>query len=179
MHRPFCLPYGHRPANFRVMSTPSHTFLDVTLYPHRSLGRRGFTWVMLIIGGISLITGVGFMLAGAWPVIGFLGLEVLLVWWFFRVSYRSAGICEHIQLFTDELRITRDLPNGTSSSVTYQPYWAQVELKTLPDGDTRLFVGSHGKRTIIGAFLSADERAAFADVLQDGIARSRSPRHAT
>ena len=54
------------------------------LTPHRSLSPTGFLIFMAVLGGISFVTGMVFLLAGAWPVFGFLGLDVLLVYWAFR-----------------------------------------------------------------------------------------------
>ena len=54
------------------------TIFSAVLTPHRSLSRGGFIVLMLVLGGISLATGIVFLLAGAWPVFGFCGLDVLL-----------------------------------------------------------------------------------------------------
>ena len=53
----------------------------IHLYPHRSLTRRGFTILMGSIALISFLAGIGFLLIGAWPVLGFFGLDVVLIWW--------------------------------------------------------------------------------------------------
>jgi hypothetical protein len=60
--------------------------------PHRSLGPRGFLIFMLCLGGLSFIAGVIFVSLGAWPVFGFFGLDVLLVYFAFRAKYRSARL---------------------------------------------------------------------------------------
>ena len=53
------------------------TIFSAMLTPHRSLGRVGFLILMLLFGGISFITGILFLLLGAWPVLGYYGLDVL------------------------------------------------------------------------------------------------------
>ena len=67
----------------------STVYLDAVLEPPRSLSTRGFNRVMMVLGGFSFVTGLGFLLAGAWPVAGFMGLEVLALWMVFRWSFRS------------------------------------------------------------------------------------------
>src|SRR5262249_29210428 len=52
---------------------------SAVLTPHRSLSRKGFLALMLVAGGASLALGTTFLLAGAWPVVGFCGLDVLLL----------------------------------------------------------------------------------------------------
>ena len=43
---------------------------------------------MVAIGAVSFVAGVVFLLMGAWPVFGFFGLDVLLLYWAFRLNYR-------------------------------------------------------------------------------------------
>ena len=52
------------------------TLFSATLTPHRSLGRTGFVILMLAVGGVSFVAGLVFLIAGAWPVFGFFGLDV-------------------------------------------------------------------------------------------------------
>ena len=70
------------------------TIFSATLTPHRSLGHIGFLVLMLLFGGVSFITGVLFLVIGAWPVFGFFGLDVLLLYWAFRLNYRHAEAYE-------------------------------------------------------------------------------------
>ena len=39
-----------------------------------------------------------FLIVGAWPVFGFFGLDVLLIYWAFRVNYRAAAAYEEISV---------------------------------------------------------------------------------
>ena len=63
---------------------------EARLSPHRSLSFTGFTILMLVLAGISLAIGITFLMMGAWPVFGFFGLDVALVWLAFRANYREA-----------------------------------------------------------------------------------------
>src|SRR5437588_1476045 len=67
-------------------ATPEPALFSALLTPHRSLSSAGFFVVMGLIAGISFVGGVVFLIAGAWPVIGFLGLDVALEYWAFRRS---------------------------------------------------------------------------------------------
>ena len=73
------------------------TLFSAIITPHRSLSARGFLLVMALVGGMSFIGGMFFFLMGAWPVIGFLGLDVLLVYWAFRANYRAAAAFEEVR----------------------------------------------------------------------------------
>ena len=61
----------------------------ITLYPYRSLSKIGFFILMLVLGIISFIAGITFMIKGAWPVFGFFGLDVLLIYIFFKINFKS------------------------------------------------------------------------------------------
>src|ERR1700732_651676 len=77
------------------------------LHPHRSLGPTGFLVLMLAIGGVSFVTGMVFLLMGAWPVFGFFGLDVALVYLAFRLNYRTARQSETIRLADDVFSVER------------------------------------------------------------------------
>ena len=58
-----------------------------TLTPHRSLTRQGFVILMSAIAGLSFGIGLFFYIIGAWPVVGFMGLDVVLIWWAFSKNF--------------------------------------------------------------------------------------------
>src|SRR3546814_15431204 len=58
---------------------PGAALFDAELRPHRSLSPRGFLLLMASVCAFSFAGGLAFYLAGAWPVIGFLGADVLLI----------------------------------------------------------------------------------------------------
>src|SRR5262245_64239358 len=66
------------------------------LTPHRSLTPRGLAIVIGVIGACCFITGTVFYIAGAWPVIGFMGLDVALIYLAFRINNRQARAFEEI-----------------------------------------------------------------------------------
>src|SRR5258705_8068255 len=66
------------------------------LTPHRSLNRTGFLVLMAFLSTVSFAAGLAFLLMGAWPVLGFFGLDVLAIYWAFRVNFRRARATEEI-----------------------------------------------------------------------------------
>src|SRR6201988_197829 len=88
------------------------TNFSAVLTPKTPLSRKGFRIVMLILGSMSFTIGLYFLRVGAWPVFGFLGLDVLLVYWAFRVNYRSAAAYEEVTVTPSELRLRRVSPPG-------------------------------------------------------------------
>ena len=146
------------------------------LHPHRSLGPRGFLVLMLAFGSVSFVTGMVFLLMGAWPVMGFLGLDVALVYIAFKLNYRSGRQYETIELTPDTLTVTRVHPSGKRESFDFNPYWVRVFVAEGPQGRTDLRLTSHGREFSFGRFLTDDERRDFSDVLTGALVDSRSGR---
>ena len=117
---------------------------------------------MLGVGALSLIIGTGLYLAGAWPVFGFLGLDVLLVYLALKASYRDARISETLELNDRELIVERIGARGDSDRRSFQPAWLRVELAEPVLPDTPLLLQSHGRSFAIASFLGPAERRAVA-----------------
>jgi uncharacterized membrane protein len=148
---------------------------DAVLQPHRSLSPRGFTILMILLGIVSFTAGISFISIGAWPVCGFFGLDVGLVYLAFKLNYRAARNYETVQLTESVLRIARGGPSGVRESHSFQPHWVRVEMDDPPEHASQLRLTSHGRRVIVGSFLSPEERADFARALKAELERLRQP----
>src|SRR3954463_1302775 len=95
------------------------------LRPHRALGRKGFLVLMGFVGTVSFGAGMAFLLMGAWPVFGFFGLDVLAIWWAFRLYDRRARAVEEITVTPSELRVRRVSPRGDVTEWVVNPLWVQ------------------------------------------------------
>ncbi|MCW4117064.1 DUF2244 domain-containing protein [Aurantimonas sp. MSK8Z-1] len=133
------------------------------LVPYRSLGRRGFSILMLGFGAVSLISGIAFLMRGAWPVFGFFGLDVLLVWLAFRASYRSARAREEVAVSRTDLSIRKISARGVVREAHYNPFWTRFLVRRHDEyGITHMAVRGEGRSTEIGAFLNPEDRESFA-----------------
>ena len=136
------------------------------LTPHRSLGRTGFLALMLFLSIVSFIAGIMFLRMGAWPVFGFFCLDVLLIYWAFRVNYARARASEHLVLTPHELRLRRVSHRGHVMEWTLNPLWVQLEKTGDPEfGIERLYLVSRGRRLSIGYFLGPEEKESFSKAL--------------
>lgn len=154
------------------LAPPLH--FNALITPHRSLSARGFAILIGIVATMNFTAGMLFMAQGAWPVFGFCGLEVVLVWWAFRANYRSARAHETVQLSDEELRVRRVDAKGNARAFSFQPYWVRVALREEPDESTHLHLMSHGRELEVAAALSPHERADFARALEKALAELRS-----
>ena len=150
------------------------TIFSATLTPHRSLGRVGFLILMVLFGGISFVTGMLFLIIGAWPVLGFFGLDVLLLYWAFRLNYRHAEAYEQVTVTPSVLKVRKVSHLGRVREWALNPLWVQLDKNELEEfGIDRLFLISHGKKLTIASFLGPDEKASFARELGNALSEAR------
>lgn len=147
------------------------------LVPHRSLGPRGFLILMAAVGVVSFAAGTAFLMMGAWPVLGFFGLDVLLIYWAFRMNYRAARLYETVDLTRQKLTVTRVQPSGRRQSWEFNPYWVRLEILRRPGRACELVLTSHGRSMLVGHFLSEDEKLDFAQALERALGDCRGPTH--
>ena len=144
------------------------------LTPHRSLNRTGFLVVMAFVSVVSFAAGVAFLLMGAWPVFGFFGLDVLAIYWAFRVNFRRAKASEEIRLTPSELHVRRISHRGHVVEFTFNPLWVQLDREMHAEfGIERLYLVSKGRRIAIGSFLGAEEKERFSNALMAALQAAR------
>ena len=147
---------------------------SVVLTPQRSLGPTGFLIFMLVLGALSFVTGMVFFVAGAWPVLGFCGLDVLLVYWAFRVNYRGARAYEEVTITPSELTVRKVSHHGRVREWTLNPLWVRLHRDVHAEfGIERLFLVSRGRRLPLAGFLSPPEKESFADALAAAIGEAK------
>ena len=133
------------------------------LVPHRSLGRTGFRVLMGVLVGFWIVFGLVFLALGAWPVFGFLGLDVLAIWFAFRWNYRAARAREEVEVSRVALDIRKVTPSGRTRSWRFNPFRARFEIARHEEiGITRMAVTGEGRHVPIGAFLNPEDRESFA-----------------
>ena len=136
------------------------------LTPHRSLNRTGFVVLMTFLSAVSFAAGVAFWLMGAWPIFGFFGLDVLVIYWAFKINFRRARATEEISVTPSELRVRRVSHRGHVVEWVLNPLWVRLDQKTHAEfGIERLYLVSKGRRVAIASFLGPEEKASFSNAL--------------
>ena len=155
------------------------------LRPRCGTGPRQVRTVVAAVAGMLAFAGTGFVLAGAWPVIGFFGLEVVLLFAALSLYRRRGPAAETLRLTESALSVTRTDRRGRSSTWTFQPHWLRVSV--IEKGPKRglIELRSHGRSLLVGGFLGEDERLRLARDLTDalrplsGLAQPAVPRPRT
>jgi uncharacterized membrane protein len=157
-----------------IADTP---LFSARLTPHRSLSRNGFLVLMGLLTAISFAAGMVFLMMGAWPVFGFFGLDVLVIYWAFRLNYRRAEATEDIVVTPYEIRLRRVSHRGHAVEWTFNPLWVQLDQKIHPEfGVEKLYLVSGRRHVSVGSFLSPDEKSSFAKALLSALqAAKRGP----
>ena len=161
----------------RSASEAEPQIFSARLTPHRSLNRTGFLAVMLFLSVVSFATGLAFLMMGAWPVFGFFGLDVLVIWWAFKANFRSARAREEISVTASELRVRRVSHRGQVAEWTFNPLWVRLDLEVDEDfGLEHLYLISRGRRLQLAGFLGPEEKASFYNGLVEALnAAKRGP----
>jgi uncharacterized membrane protein len=141
------------------------------LRPNRSATLHGINVLIVLVAVIFFATGLGFTYLGAWPVAGFIGLDVVLLYVALRINHRAGNAFETVTLTEGELAITSVDHWGRRRSFALQPYWLRVNVD---EENKRVELRSHGRAVAVGAFLTPEERAEFADALSAALRRLRS-----
>lgn len=151
--------------------TPIFTAL---LRPHRSLGARGFAMLMGAFVMIWLTVGAVFVSAGAWPVFGFFGLDVLAIYLAFRANYRAARVREEVSLSRTSLDITKTAACGRAEAHTMNPFWARFRIDRHEEiGITGMAVETRGHSVPLGGFLHPGAREDFATAFGRALASAK------
>jgi uncharacterized membrane protein len=144
------------------------------LTPHRSLNRTGFLMLMVFISVVSFAAGLAFLLMGAWPVFGFFGLDLVAIYWAFRVNFMRGRASEQIWMTPSELRVRRVSHRGHAVEWVLNPLWVRLDQKTHAEfGIEKLYLVSKGRRVSIAGFLGPDEKASFANALLAALQAAR------
>ncbi|MFZ3353403.1 MAG: DUF2244 domain-containing protein [Xanthobacteraceae bacterium] len=150
------------------------TIFSAVITPHRSLSPRGFLILMLCLGAVSFVSGVVFVSMGAWPVCGFFGLDVLLVYVAFRANFRAARAYEVVTITASELTVRKVSQRGGVREWTLNPLWVRLERIVHEEfGIERLFLVSQGGRLSIAGCLGAHEKKSLAKALSAALGEAK------
>lgn len=154
-------------------------YLDAVLEPPRSLSPRAFDRVMLALGGLSFLVGLGFLIEGAWPVPGFMGLEVFALWVVFRLSFRAQKARTFVRVTADSVDVRKVDGWGRVRRARLPAPFVRVEFDRGAAGANALRVKASDRAYALGEFLTPGERESFARRLDQALSEARRERHET
>ena len=145
--------------------SPPYVHLSV---PNRSLGPTGRRWALGMIGATTIGISCALALVGAWPVMPFAGLEVLLVAVAFHLVRVHDEEFERLTIGEHEVQVEAREARCETRFVAHRP-WARVVVRE--DGrHCTLALAYGGKSEPLGRLLSDEGRRALALKLRGRIA---------
>jgi uncharacterized membrane protein len=148
---------------------------EALIVPHRSLSRRGLHVLLCGIGALCMVNAAVFLSAGAWPVSGFTGLELLLAGYLLRLNAHGARASELLVLTPDALRIIRTDARGRREERRLPSGWLSITLQERPGRVPALVAAAAGRREEIGLSLGDLEKRDLGAALADALYRWRNP----
>ncbi|HYD89594.1 MAG TPA: DUF2244 domain-containing protein [Vitreimonas sp.] len=143
-------------------------FFDAELRPYRSWSMKAFKVMLVAVITLNAIMSIIFIARGAYPVAGFLGLDVLALWFAFRWNYRAGQVAEYVQVAPGAVHVAAVNNEGVTTHWVLNPIWAKVTR----DGRGVLIRAGDGQMRI-GAFLSPKECDSFAAALDAALHKAK------
>ena len=141
------------------------------LRPNRSGTLRGIHILFGFLLFVFVPTGVVFTLMGAWPVFGFMGAELGLLYLALRLNQRASDASERLKLTDDLFTVERTDRWGRQQTWQFQPQWLRVDFVRTSDFIAHLSLNSKGERLNLGQFLSPSEKSDVATHLVGALSR--------
>lgn len=147
---------------------------EAHLTPHRSLSPRHFRLLMIVFSLAATVSSAPFVLLGAWPVAGFMGLDILLLYTAFRLNFDAARAYEDIILTPLELMLAKVSARGGRKEFRFNPVWVRLDREEHAEfGLLRLALRSKGRSVEVAGFLGPAAKADFASGLTSALAEAR------
>lgn len=162
----------------RPLPASGIVYMDAQLRPNRSLSVQGFRIVMVAMAVMSFATGIWFWSIGAWPVMGFFGLDVLLIYLAFKLNFKAgARERETIRVTAQEVLVSRTCYRGFTGWWQVNPAFARVQVETVIVEETTVRLSAGGTSVPLATCLSPAERLAFGAALRLALERARAERY--
>ena len=153
---------------------PSAVLFSARLTPHRSLSPAGFAFVMLFVASVCLTVGIAFWLAGVWPIMGFMGADILLFWLALKMSYRSGRQYEEVEVSRERLSVRQVTPTGAAREHAFNPFGTFFNVERHPEiGVTAMALQNRGRRVTLGSFLDPESKETFAEAFGAAVAQAK------
>lgn len=153
------------------------SLLSVRITPNDSLGARGVVVVMVLLSAVAVPFGLLFLTLGAWPVVPFIGLDVLLLYVAFRAYRRRTSAYEEVRVTPEEVLVRSVDERGRAREQRFNTAWVRTGREVLPDdgGLSAFYILWQGRRHTLASYLSGPERADFAEAFDRAVASARRP----
>lgn len=154
--------------------TADELVFSARLTPYRSLGENGFQILMLFIGFVCFTVGIFFFALGLWPVLGFMGLDVLIIYWAFKVNYRAAKAYEDVEVSRQHVLLRKVTSNGKKTHHHFPQFGTRFEVDRHEEiGITQMRLANRHDSVPFGGLLNPGDRETFAVAFSRALSRAK------
>ncbi len=146
-----------------LLASPEPVIKDWLMKRNCSVSPRQFVYFFVSLAFVSVTIAVLLLINGAWLVLPFTGIDLLVVGGAFAVYARHAVDYERIRLYPNRL-VIEQMSADTLSQFEFNPRWVRVEPGATPRDPVRL--ESRGQTVVVGLYLPQYRRAQFARELR-------------
>jgi uncharacterized membrane protein len=151
-----------------LLASPGPVLKDWTMKRNCSVSPRQFMCFYASLAVVSITIAVLQLINGAWLVLPFTGIELLVVGGAFAIYARHAVDYERIRLYPNRL-VIEQVSADKLSQFEFDPRWVRVEPGATPRDPVRLV--SRGQSVAVGLHLPQYRRAQFARELRVWLTR--------
>lgn len=139
------------------------------------MGRRGIRAVVVMVAILATIPGIIFFSLGAWPIVGFMGLDVALIWWALAAHQRDGKRYEQVTLWPDQLELKQVDGKGKETLTRFNPFNVKLVIdRDFNERTTGLHLRTRDRDLELGTFLNTDEKSSFAKAFGTALKRART-----
>ena len=148
--------------------------LEAYLSPSVAIKLSAVRWILSLFGCVCVLVGVTFALIGAQPVLGFMGIEIILLFAAYRFCVRNSRMAEQIILSRHSLLFRRIDRYGNVSITNLEPLWLRVEIGRAKGVFRHIILASKGRTYNVGVFLTPEEKVVLLNTLQRALRKLRT-----
>lgn len=148
--------------------------LEAYLSPSVAIKLSAVRWILSLFGCVCVLVGVTFALIGAQPVLGFMGIEIILLFAVYRFCVRNSRMAEQIILSGHSLLFRRIDRYGNVSITNLEPLWLRVEIGRAKGVFRHIILASKGRTYNVGVFLTPEEKVVLLNTLQRALRKVRT-----
>ena len=152
----------------QIESNKKESLFRITLTPNKSLSWKSNIFFILAISVTCGVIGIAFYIAGAFLILPFAGLEIILVGTCVYLVVQRSYKQEIITLTPEKLKIEKGI-SKPNQFWEYFRIWAfvVVEKPKHPWYPAHIVITSKGERVPIGDFLTEKEKLDLVDKLRN------------
>lgn len=129
---------------------------------------------MAFVAAFCVTVGLVFLSVGLWPVTGFLGLDLLLVYLAFRASYRDGETYEEIEVSREHVSLAHVERGRPRREFAFPQFGTRFEVDRHEEiGITAMRLANRKESVAFGKFLNPADRESFADALSQALSSAK------